>query len=142
MAEKIPNESHIRHCMLYEFRHGKTASEAARSINKIYPDTLSVRKCQRWFSRFQVGNFDLEDLFRSGKPATVDTEVIKALIEDNPCQTLVGMSSQLGINRETIRRSLKNMGKENKAGIWAPHDLDDDQKKAFFNMQNAPFKTK
>lgn len=134
MAEKIPNENHIRHCMLYEFGHDKTASEAARSINKIYPDTLSVRKCQRWFSRFKNGNFDLEDAFRSGKPATVDTEVIKASIEDNPCQTLIGMSSQLGINRETIRRSLKKMGKESKAGIWAPHELTDDQKKKRFSI--------
>ena len=120
--------------MLYEFGHDKTASEAARSINKIYPYTLTVRKCQRWFSWFQVGNFDLEDGFRSGKPVTVDTEVIKASIEDNPCQTLVGIRSQLGINRETIRRSLKKIGKESKARIWAPHELTDDQKKKRFSI--------
>src|SRR5262249_12163260 len=79
-------------------------------------------------------NFDLEDVLRSGRPATVDTGIIKASIEDNPCQTLIEMSSKIGINRETIRRSLKNLGKKSKAGIWAPHELTDDQKKKRYSI--------
>ena len=59
MKDKMPNEDHIRYCMVYEFYHGKKASEAARLINQIYPYSVDVRKCLRWFSRFKLGNFDL-----------------------------------------------------------------------------------
>ena len=62
---------------------------------------------------------------------TVETTVIKILIEINQCQIIVAMSSQLGINRETIRISLKKMGQKSKAGIWGPHELSDYQKSVF-----------
>ena len=52
-----------------------------------------------------------------GQVADCDTAVIHALVEKNPCQTLVAMSSQLGINKEIICISLKKMGEKSKAGI-------------------------
>ncbi len=56
------DKMHIRHCMLYEFRHGKSATKATESICSIYGnDALNVRVCQNWFARFRSGNFDLND---------------------------------------------------------------------------------
>jgi histone-lysine N-methyltransferase SETMAR len=61
MSDVSPTEDHIRNCMLYEFRKGNKATVATKNINDVYPDALDVRKCQRWFSKFKTGNFDLND---------------------------------------------------------------------------------
>ena len=115
--------------IMYEFHHGKNASEAARLINQIYPYSVDVWKCERWFSRFKVGNFYLSNAPKSGRSPTVDTVIIQTFIEKDSCQTLVAMSSQLGINKKTIRISIKKMNKKSNTGIWGPHDLFDDPKK-------------
>ncbi|KOC69896.1 hypothetical protein WH47_09114, partial [Habropoda laboriosa] len=59
------DEIDFRHCMLYEFKKGSTVQNAVKSICDVYgKDVLSVRKCQRWFSKFRNGVLDL-----FGKPA-------------------------------------------------------------------------
>jgi len=54
-------KEHIRHILLYEFK-GNNATESARNIKAIYGDrTISVSQCQRWFQKFQSGNYSLKD---------------------------------------------------------------------------------
>ncbi|GFV52973.1 HTH_48 domain-containing protein [Trichonephila clavipes] len=77
MDSQIPEEIHIRHCMLLEFHKGSNATVATKNICDVYPSALDVRKCQRWFSKFRSGNFDLSDSHRSGRPKTSDNDVIK-----------------------------------------------------------------
>lgn len=137
MANNFPSEDHIRNCMLYEFHRGKKATEATRDINKVYPGALDVRKCQRWFSKFREENFDLKDEERSGRPSKVDIDVLRTLIEDNPSQTLDELSEETGIDRETIHRHLKDMGKISKAGIWVPHELTEENKFQRFSICNS-----
>ena len=58
----------IRHCILYEFRKGSKASQAARNIRSVYKNEApSIQICQRWFKQFESGNFTLEDSLRSGR---------------------------------------------------------------------------
>ncbi|KOC61839.1 hypothetical protein WH47_06183, partial [Habropoda laboriosa] len=53
---------HFRHCMLYEFKRGSAVKNAVKNICDVYgKDVLSVRKCQRWFSKFRNGVLDLSD---------------------------------------------------------------------------------
>ncbi|GFT31175.1 HTH_48 domain-containing protein [Trichonephila clavipes] len=70
-------EIHIRYCMLLEFHKGSDATVATKNICDIYPSALDDRKCQRCFSKFRSGNFDLSDSHRSGRPTTLDNDVIK-----------------------------------------------------------------
>ena len=68
MSDHVPEENHIRHFMLFEFRKDIKATEATKNICDVYGDVLDVRKCQRWFNKFRSGNVDLSDDHRSGRP--------------------------------------------------------------------------
>ena len=93
MGSQIPEEAHIRHCMLFEFHKGSNATVATKNICDVYPSALDVRKCQRWFSKFKSGNFDLFDSYRSGRPTTIDNDMLRAEVEANPCQTIEELSN-------------------------------------------------
>lgn len=45
---------------------------------------LNVRKCQRWFSKFRNGVFELADEARSGRRVTFDVEALIVVIEAAP----------------------------------------------------------
>lgn len=128
MMNDQPTRDHVRNCMLYEFRKEKTAAEATSSINAVYPEAVDIRTCQRWFSRFREGNFDLGDLPRSGRPSDVNEDLLRQLIEEDPRQTLTEMETITGLDAVTISRHLKAIGKTSKAGIWVPYQLTDFQK--------------
>ncbi|PRD31477.1 UNVERIFIED_CONTAM: hypothetical protein NCL1_23426 [Trichonephila clavipes] len=77
MASQIPEEIHVRHCMLLEFHKDSNATVATKNICDVYPSALDVRKCQRWFSMFRSSNFDFSDSHRSGRQTPLDNKVIK-----------------------------------------------------------------
>ena len=82
------DQMHIKHCILYEFKKGSKASQAARNIQSIYRnENPSIQTCQRWFKRFESGNFTLKDSLRSGRPSSVPLKVLKAMVQENPKQT-------------------------------------------------------
>lgn len=128
MASQIPEEVHIRHCMLFEFHKGTGATTATKNICDVYPGALDVRKCQRWFSKFKSGNFDLSDSHRPGRPATLDNDVLRAQVEANPCQTIEELSSTLNQPWSTIQEHLQQIGKVSRAGVWVPHNLSEENK--------------
>ncbi|XP_035734903.1 histone-lysine N-methyltransferase SETMAR-like [Vespa mandarinia] len=125
MASQIPEE-HIRHCMLFEFRKGSTV--ATKNICDVYPSVLDVRKCQRWFSKFRSGNFDLSDTYRSGRPTTLDNDMLRAEVEANPCQIIEELSNTLNQPWSTIQEHLQQIGKISRAGVWIPHNLSEENK--------------
>ena len=102
--------THIRHCILYEFQLGNSASAA------LGDDAVADRTCRDWFKRFREGDISLEDRPRSGRPMESDIERLKVLIEDNPRLTIRELSTMLGCNQSTIDRHLHEMGKVNKLG--------------------------
>ncbi|GFT53424.1 histone-lysine N-methyltransferase SETMAR [Trichonephila clavipes] len=77
MASQIPEEIHIHHCMLLEFHKGSNTTFATKNICDVYPSSLDFRKFQSLFLKFRSGNFDLSDSHRSGRPTTLDNNVIK-----------------------------------------------------------------
>ena len=83
--------------LLHEFRLGRKATGAANNISSTMgEDVLSIRTAQRWFNRFKNGNFELDDLSRSGRPMELDVDLLKQLIEEDPRLTLRCLEEQLG----------------------------------------------
>lgn len=51
---------------------------------------MTIRRSSRnWFDRFKAGNLASKDEDRNGRPATTNTDVIKAMLAENPrCSVL------------------------------------------------------
>ena len=114
----------IRILLLHEFRQGHTAAAARRNIARTTEtDTISVRVAQYWFARFRNGQFDLEDLPRSGRPLTVDVDILKQLIEYNSRLTCRFLAEQLGCSPMAVSNHLRALGKTWKYGALVPYDL-------------------
>ncbi len=123
MSDQIPEENHLRHCMLYEFRKGCNATVATKNICEVYGDVLVVRKCQYWFAKFRSGDLDLTDAPRSGRPVVLDNDVLRAEVESDPRQTIQELAEKLNTPWSTVKDHLHQIGKVNRRGIWVPHQL-------------------
>ncbi|XP_014471571.1 PREDICTED: histone-lysine N-methyltransferase SETMAR-like [Dinoponera quadriceps] len=128
MASQIPEEVHIRHCMLFEFRKGSNATVATKNICDVYPSTLDVCKFQRWFSKFKSGNFDLFHSYRSGRATTLDNDMLRAEMKANPFETIEELSNTLNQPWSTIQEHLQQIGKVSRASVWVPHNLSEKNK--------------
>ena len=117
------NKTHIRSCMLYEYRRGYSAAAAFRNITEAYGKVMSLVQCNKWFAKFKNGSYDLKDRPKSGRPTEVDTDVLRDLIETDPRKSSRDLAVQMGISHTCVINHLKNMGKVNKCGIWVPHKL-------------------
>jgi hypothetical protein len=70
MECRVPKNEHFRHFLLYEFNRGSIAAEATRNIYAVYgQDSVAKRIAQKWFGRFNQGNFNMSDTLRSGLPS-------------------------------------------------------------------------
>jgi histone-lysine N-methyltransferase SETMAR len=114
--------------MLYEFRKGFKATEATKNICEVYGDVLDVRKCQRWFSRFRSGNYDLSDGHRSGRPVELDNDLLRSVVESDPRQTIEQLAEKLNSSWSCVQEHLQQIGKVNRQGVWVPHELSEENR--------------
>ena len=115
---------HIRHCLLYEFQLGHSASQATSNICRaLGPGTISQPTAHRWFKRFSSQNYDLEDEPRSERSDKLVLDGLKELVERDPRQTIRCLASTFGCSHTTIERRLSEMGYRSMLGGWVPHDL-------------------
>ena len=48
---------------------------------------LSETSCREWFQKFKNGEFDIKDKERSGRPKVYEDAELKALLDQDSCQT-------------------------------------------------------
>ena len=75
----------LRVLLIHEFRLGHKVTEATRNIcHTMGKGIISISTVRHWFSRFKNGNFELDDLPRSGRPSEANIDDLKSLIEQDP----------------------------------------------------------
>lgn len=124
-------KNHLRHIMLYEFKKGNSAAEAARNIHSVYgEECVNERTCRRWFAKFRGGDFTLEDEDRTGRPVEFDEKLLEAALEENPALSVEELAVVLSSNHTTVHRHLQQLGKVPKLGKWVPHELSENNLKS------------
>jgi [histone H3]-lysine36 N-dimethyltransferase SETMAR len=122
------NKSQIHLILLYEFKLGNKAAEAARNINRAWgPLTTNERTAQRWFARFRSGDTSLEEEEGRGRSPSIDDDHLKALVEENPRTTLCELAIALNVHYSTVSLHLQAIGKVKKLDSWVPHALNEKQ---------------
>lgn len=115
---------HIRHCLLFEFDLGVSATEAHRHLCQTEgSDAPSVNTCHFWYQRFRAGDRSLADEPRSGRPSDVNLDLLRSLVEDDPRQTTRGLAAILHCSHTAVANALHSIGKVLKLGSWIPHTL-------------------
>ncbi|XP_076765234.1 histone-lysine N-methyltransferase SETMAR-like [Xylocopa sonorina] len=119
----VANRVHYWHFMLFFFRKGKNATQAANKICAVYgEDAVAERTMRKWFPRFKAENFDLEDQERPGRPSTTDEDMIKTEIENNPCSTLRQLARMLNKPKSTIYDHTVKLGYVNRLDLYKSNE--------------------
>ena len=94
----------------YEFRHGISASQAARNINEVFGRNVANEETvRRWFERFRSGDFSLENRPR-GRPAIkINNDEWKTGMEEDTSQTMSALSDRFNVSISTVLDHLKQI---------------------------------
>ena len=115
---------HIRHCLLFDFDLGVSATEAHRHLCQTEGrDAPSLNTCHYWYQPFRSGDRSLEDRPRSGRPSEVDLDAMLSLVEADPKATTRSLAATLHCSNAAINNHLHSIGKVLKMGSWVPHTL-------------------
>ena len=102
------NIQHFWHIMLYYFKKGKNTTETQEKICAVYEEgAVTDQKCEKWFAKFCVGDFSLDDAPWSCRPGGVDSNQIETLIENNQCSTMWEIANMLKISKSSIEKHLR-----------------------------------
>ena len=128
----------IRSIFLFQLKPDRRAAETARDINEAFGrGATTERTAQWWFKKFRGGDESLEDDERSGRPSDVNNDHLRALVEANPCKTVRERASESDVTYATISNHLRKIGKTKKLDKWAPHELNDSQKKRRYEVSSS-----
>lgn len=118
------SKEHVKHCLLYEYQLGHSATLATRNIcTAIGSGTLNLTTTYRWFKRFNDGDYSLENRPGSGRPLEVDLDYLEELVTSDPRYSSYCLASKLGCSHSTIEYHLNQLGYRSKLGVWVPHEL-------------------
>jgi len=121
MSSFEPNKHHLRELLIYFFNLKKSAAEAHRMLIEAYGDAALSERSYEWFQKFKNGEFDIEDKERSGRSKVYEDAELKALLDEDSCQTQKELT--LGVTQQTILYRLKSLGMIQKQGNWIPYEL-------------------
>ena len=90
----------IRVLFLHQFLLGhKATNKICKTMGR---DIIFTPTAQRWFNRFNNGNYELDNSSRLGRPVEVDFDRLKPLIEDDPRLTTRCLAEQLRYSHTTV----------------------------------------
>ena len=84
---------------------------------------VTDRTCPKWFGKFCAGDFLLDDSPCSGRPAEVDNDQMKTLIENHQRYTTWEIADILKISKSSVENHLHQLGYIHHFDVWVPHKL-------------------
>ena len=76
-------KQHFQHLLFFAFHRGQKAAEAAWDICMVYGEgVIGESMARKWFAKFKNGNFDIDNMPRSGKCSEFDEDHLKALLKE------------------------------------------------------------
>lgn len=125
-------KQHVKHCILFAFQLKKNATKATEMIcSALGENTVSYKKCSRWYQKFRSGDFSLLDQERQLKK--FENEELKQLLNENSAQTKQELALQLGVTCQCISLRLQQLEQIQKEGRWIPHNLSPEIKERRFD---------
>ena len=122
MSNFVSETVFLRGVFLHYFNMTKTAAKSHRIFVEVYGEhALAERTCQKWFARFESGDFDLEDEERPGTPNKFEDEELEALLDEDCSQTQEELAEFLGVTQAAILKRLKAAGYIQKQENGVPH---------------------
>ena len=90
----------LRVLLRHYWRQNLDAKAAAEAICHVEGEgTVAPRTAQKWFKRFNEGDFDLEDRQRSGRPTVLDEGDLQAALDIAPSSNTRELAEELGVDR-------------------------------------------
>ena len=115
---------HYQHILLFYFLKGKSAVQAQKKLCDVYgKDCLIECQCQRWFTHFRFGNFNMQNAPHIGRPTTTDDDKIKALSKTYRRMKTREIAEKLDISISTVCLHLQQLDYLNKLDVWISHKL-------------------
>ena len=126
MDDFVPESSVLRGSLILCFKLGQNTTEAHETLRKAYgAHSLGISTVKEWYNKFKDGDFSVENKPRGHAPKAFDDIELEAALKEDEGQTQQQLAERLGVDRSTISRRLKAIGKIHKQGKWVPHTLTD-----------------
>jgi [histone H3]-lysine36 N-dimethyltransferase SETMAR len=121
---KMDQKLKIRDRLLCMFNLGLSAAEACRKVNEsLGQDAVSERTCQHWFQKFREEGDNIEDKPRSGRPPTLDPDVLRETTNLQPATSVRQLAVELHTSKTTVHRHLKKLDMSYRSGRTVAHEL-------------------
>ncbi|XP_029654275.1 histone-lysine N-methyltransferase SETMAR-like, partial [Octopus sinensis] len=98
----------VIHC---DKMRGKILQRLSKTFAKFNCDhVVGESTIRRWFAKFEAGEFSLKDDGRSGRPSTLDEDVLKANFEESSNITTRELAEELEVSISTAQEHLGKLG--------------------------------
>jgi len=112
LDRRMKSQKDFRQLMLYCFQQGFTASQTMIELYSVFGETcVTLHTIWRWYRKFRTGDFNVEDLPRSGRPQEFDVTLLKDIMHKNPQMTVKELAATLHKSASTVQIYLKKLGK-------------------------------
>lgn len=112
LDRRIKSPKDFRRLILYCFQRGFTVSQTMIALSSVFGKAcVTVYTIARWYRRFQTGDFNIEDLPRSGRPQKFDVTLLKDIMHKNPQMTIKELATALHKSPSTVQIYKRKLGK-------------------------------
>ena len=105
-------------------RNGKEMYELMTEKFKGDPALASVKTVYHWLARFKMGEFDVEDRPRCGRPVVkTEDSRIREVLERDPYASVTDLYCELDLPRNSCKTTLARAGLVNVNIMWVPKEI-------------------